>query len=223
MTPAPTPLTEAEIAQLQSLLEALPRPMQPLDVGMLDGFLCGVLLQPKRPPESDWFPHVLDEEGRRLPRGVDSAPLHALVLRRLAELDAAIQRREWFDPWVWELEEDTDPSDTVLPWVTGFAAACALFPRLTELDNPALLEPLATLFMHLDPQDLEDADELLAEIETLEPPATLDEAVESLVRSTLLMADVSRPLRKTETKKPPARHPAGPSVRKSGTAPSRRR
>ena len=56
-----------------------------------------------------------------------------------------------------------------------------------------LLEPLAGLYQFLDPEDLEDADELLAEIETLEPPATLDEAVEDLVRATLLMADVSLP------------------------------
>jgi uncharacterized protein len=57
----------------------------------------------------------------------------------------------------------------------------------------ALLEPLATLYRHLDPDDLEDAEELLAEIETLAPPETLVEAVEDLVRSVLLMADVSRP------------------------------
>ncbi|HET9645640.1 MAG TPA: YecA family protein, partial [Burkholderiaceae bacterium] len=67
----------------------------------------------------------------------------------------------------------------------------------------ALIEPLATLYMHLDPEDLEDADELLAEIETLEPPQDLAEAVEGLVSSTLLLADVSRPLRK------PGGHPKG--------------
>jgi hypothetical protein len=49
-------------------------------------------------------------------------------------------------------------------------------------------------YRHLDPDDLEDADDLLAEIETLAPPETLAEAVEDLVRSVLLMADVSRPV-----------------------------
>ena len=56
-----------------------------------------------------------------------------------------------------------------------------------------LLEPLATLYRHLDPDDLEDAEDLLTEIETLAPPETLVEAVEDLVRSVLLIADVSRP------------------------------
>jgi hypothetical protein len=45
----------------------------------------------------------------------------------------------------------------------------------------------------LDPEDLEDADDLLPIIETLEPPRTLAEAVEDLVRSVLLIADVARP------------------------------
>ena len=42
--------------------------------------------------------------------------------------------------------------------------------------------------------DLEDADDLIEEIESLEPPADLSEAVEELVRATLLLADVSRPV-----------------------------
>jgi len=50
------------------------------------------------------------------------------------------------------------------------------------------------VYRHLAPDDLEDADELLAEIESLEPPADLSAAVEELVRATLLLADVGRPL-----------------------------
>ncbi len=198
----PAPLTEEEIQKLQGLLDGLPEPLQPLDASMLDGFLCAVLLQPKQPPESAWFPYVLDEEGRPPPKGTPVDAVRALVQRRAAELDAAIEDRDWFDPWVFELEDDSAPSDTVLPWVTGFAVACSLFPVLTELKNPALLEPLATLFMVLDPDDLEDADDLIAEIETLEPPQDLTEAVDNLVRSTLLLADVSRPLRERGAEKP---------------------
>ncbi|MFM7972781.1 MAG: hypothetical protein ACKPCJ_11015 [Betaproteobacteria bacterium] len=55
-----------------------------------------------------------------------------------------------------------------------------------------MVEALAQLYQHLDPADLEDADALLAEIESLEPPASMEEAVESLVRGCLLMADLSR-------------------------------
>ena len=188
---APTPLTDAELDELQGLLDALPAPLEPLDVTMLDGFLCGVLLQPQPVPASRWFKQVLDVDGRPAP--ATPPRLQALVMRRHAELDHAIAARQWFDPWVYEFEESASPSQAVMPWVAGFAAAMELFPGLMQLDAHALLEPLATLYMHLDPQDLEDADDLLEEIGTLEPPEDLAEAVEGLVRSTLLLADVSRP------------------------------
>jgi uncharacterized protein len=63
-------------------------------------------------------------------------------------------------------------------------------------EDPELIEPLALLYRHFDPDDLEDADALLAVIETLEPPGDLSEAVEDLVRSLMLIADVTRPRRK---------------------------
>jgi uncharacterized protein len=75
-----------------------------------------------------------------------------------------------------------------------------------RLDAQRLREPLALLYRHLDADDLEDADDLLEEIESLEPPADLTEAVEELVRATLLLADVSRPVQAQPTRTPrPAR------------------
>ncbi|MBV8122526.1 MAG: YecA family protein, partial [Paucibacter sp.] len=136
-----------------------------------------------------------------------TGPLFELVLRRHRELNLAIIDRQWFDPWVFELDEDASPSEVVMPWVVGFSLATELFPALTRLDASELLEPLASLYLHLDPDDLEDADELLEEIETLEPPEDVAEAVESLVRSTLLLADVSRPLACTAPPKTPPRRP----------------
>ena len=60
-----------------------------------------------------------------------------------------------------------------------------------QLSPETTLEPLALLYQHVDADDLEDADELLAEIESLEPPADLTEAVEQLVRAILLLADAA--------------------------------
>jgi uncharacterized protein len=222
-----TPIDEREIDELQSLLDAVPAPLEPLDASMLDGFLCGVLLQPQRIPESRWLPHLTDVDGRPLPAGFDARALHALARRRHAELDDAIARRQWFDPWVFELEDDEDdedahaepdddqaPSavDAVVPWVAGFATAQEFFPALMRLDEAAITEPLALLYRHLDPDDLEDADALLEEIDSLEPPVDLAEAVEGLVRATLLMADVSRPAAAAT----PARGGARPRPRTPG-------
>jgi uncharacterized protein len=212
------PLAERELDELQALLDRVPAPLEALDVSMVDGYLCGVLLQPRRIAVARWMPHVTDVDVRALPAKFDTARLHALVLRRHAELDDAIQRRQWFDPWVFELadeegdaasnaesdagaddDDEDDPDDTgavdaVYPWVAGFATALELFPDLMALDPKALTEPLALVYRHLGPDDLEDADELLAEIESLEPPEDLTEAVEGLVRATLLLADISRPV-----------------------------
>jgi uncharacterized protein len=207
-SPPQQALTEHELLQLQQLLDTVPEPLEALDVSMLDGFLCGVLLQPQRVAEMQWMPHVTDADGRPLPAGFDATALRLLVRRRFAELDAAIESRQWFDPWVFELDGDgsASPSETVYAWVAGFATAMEFFPQLMRLDAQRLREPLALLYRHLDADDLEDADDLLEEIESLEPPADLTEAVEELVRATLLLADVSRPVQAQPTRTPrPAR------------------
>ena len=233
-TPSPSggaaPLDERDIDELQALLDRVPAPLEPLDVSMLDGFLCGVLLQPQVVPASQWLPHLTDADGRALPASFDATRLQALALRRHAELNDAIGCRQWFDPWVFEMEaaevaafddaedegEDEDeghedaPGDTdaVYPWVAGFATALDLFPGLMQLDALALTEPLALVYRHLDADDLEDAGALLAEIETLEPPQDLTDAVEGLVRATLLLADISRPLQSDKPAKQTSRRPA---------------
>ena len=213
------PLDERDIDELQALLDRVPAPLEPLDVSMVDGFLCGVLLQPQMVPASQWLPHLTDADGRALPASFDATRLQALALRRHAELNDAIGNRQWFDPWVFEMapadDEGADAgdepheTDAVYPWVAGFAAAQEFFPGLMRLDAGALNAPLALLYRHLDPDDLEDADELIEEIESLEPPADLSAAVEELVRATLLLADVSRPRAEAgRPNRPPSRGPA---------------
>ena len=191
---APEVLDDGDIARLQELLDELPAPLQPLDVSALDGFLCGLLLQPDRVDDDRLMRWVLDVEGRAPPAGCDLATLRSLVLQRRAQLAAAIHARQWFDPWVFELDEDAGPSLAVLPWVAGFAAAMERFPALLRLDDDRLLEPLALLYMHFDPADLEEADALGELIETLEPPRDLGEAVQDIVRSLMLIADVVQPI-----------------------------
>lgn len=200
-------LSEADLERLQALLDALPAPLEPLDVSMADGYLCGVLLQPEAVPLERWLPPLLDSEGRPLPQRINDE-LIALLRRRHKELNLAIIGRQWFDPWVFELDDDASPSETVLPWVAGFAHALDAHPALMKLPEEPLLEPLAAIYLHLDPDDLEDADTLLEEIEALEPPADLEEAVEGLVSAVLMLADVSRPLKPQPTQKSGGR--AGP-------------
>jgi uncharacterized protein len=232
---APDAFSEAELARLQALLDALPAPLEPLDVSMLDGYLCGVLLQPQAVPLADWLPPLLDMNleppsprggaaglgsgpaagGRPTPARVDDELL-ALLRRRHKELNVAIAGRQWFDPWIFELDDVDDPSETVLPWVAGFAHALDAHPALMQLPEQPLLEPLAAIYLHLDPDDLEDADALLEEIDALEPPADLEAAVEGLVSAVLMLADVSRPL-----KAAPRPAPRGAAPRRRGPPPRR--
>ena len=197
---------EADIHQLQDELDLVPAPLQPLDVSAVDGFLCGVVLQPGRIEASQWLPCITDLDGRALPAGFDAGRIHTLVQRRHDALQQAITARQWFDPWIFELDGATSVSECVLPWAAGFAAAIERFPGLRRIDDGQLLEPLALIYLHFDADDLDDADALLQLIDTLEPPADLAEAVQDVVRSVMLLADVTRPL-------PPAAAPRRPSRR----------
>ena len=213
MNTAAHPPEDSDLAALAALLDTLPPEFEPLDVVMIDGYLCGVLLQPHPVPEARWLPPVADLEGRAPPAGFDLPRLRALLLRRHAELERAITRREWFDPWVYELDDSAGPSETVMPWVAGFVTALDLFPALRERFGDRLREPLAGIYRHLDPEHLEDADTLLELIDALEPPAELAEAVEELVRGVLLIADVSRPRKPTARASPPRPHGPPPRTR----------
>jgi uncharacterized protein len=215
--PQVPPLSDADLVRLETLLDSLPQPLQPMDVSALDGYLCGVLLQPRRVPAEQWLPRVFDMDGQPAPPGAAPEELGALVRRRHAEIDGAIARRQWFDPWIYQLDDADGPGECVLPWVAGFAAAMEAFPDLMALGNAELVEPLALLFMHFDPDDLEDADALLEVIETLEPPADLAEAVQDIVRALMLIADVTRPLTSAPR---PARTPR--TARRPGGAGGRR-
>jgi uncharacterized protein len=217
-----------------------------LPAAMLDGYLCGVLLQPRAQPESRWWPPALCPDDDAVPAPSPALDeLRAVARARHAELAAAIAARRWFDPWViaespaeGDPDDGIDPDtgeilddgempgvmpaavrDAVFPWVAGFAHAMACFDDLLELADPQAAEPQALLCQFLDPDDLEDADALLALIDTLEPPAELDEAVELLVRATLLLADITRPVRPAGGAPP---HRAGPGGGRPGGGPGPR-
>ena len=211
-------LNDADRDELQQRLDSVRAPLEPLDVSMLDGFLCGVLVQPEAPAPTIWLPRVTDVDARPLPEGFAVERLHRLVLRRHAELDRAIQQRLWFDPWVFEMapadaglgldevdESASSARDAVYPWVAGFVLAMEVWPGLMARHADLLNEPLALLYRHLDPDDLEDAQALLDTIAALPVSENLSENVEDLVRATLLLADVGRPLPRSSVDRPAPR------------------
>jgi uncharacterized protein len=216
-------LTDAEFAELDELLTQTPEPLEPVDVVMLDGFLCGVLVQPVLLETATWLPHVFDFDGTPLPDDVDAAWLErttALILRRHAALTRAIAEDGWFDPLVLEADEQAPPpadgetdarddllaslhpvSQSLMPWVAGFQHATQCFPDLSEMSDDAVLSALARLYRHL-PAETDDEREVVATLDREQPLTTLDDAIEDLVIAIADLSDLTRKARfKVETVK----------------------
>jgi uncharacterized protein len=214
---APGDLDDSEFAELEELLAQTPEPLDPLTVVMLDGFLCGVLVQPVIVVEQDWLPYVFDLDAQPLPETVDAAwyqRSQELIGRRYQALNKALIEDQWFSPLVLELDPDAtepppqpDASDepdpmegmgdiarALLPWVVGFQHALLSFPELSELPDDAVALALARIFRHLPAQTEEDK-ALLAMLERESPLENLDAATEELIAAVVDLADLTRPLR----------------------------
>lgn len=104
-------LTDTEFAELDELLATTPAPLQALDASMLDGYLCGVLVQPRMIDIEEWLPNIFDYDGGVLPEEVDAtwlARIRELVERRYTALNKAMVEDGWFDPVVLDLEEPAE-------------------------------------------------------------------------------------------------------------------
>jgi uncharacterized protein len=206
-------LTDAEFAELDELLADTPEPLEPCDAVMLDGFLCGVLVQPVLLEPDAWLPHVFDFEGRPLPDHTDPAWLErtrALILRRHAALNRMMVEDGWFDPLILEFDEGEAPpppaegddamaalnpvSQQVMPWVAGFQHATLCFPDLAEMPDDAVMAALARLYRHL-PAETEEEKEIVATLDREQPLATLEEAIEEMVVTVADLSDLTRDLR----------------------------
>jgi uncharacterized protein len=96
-------LSDAEFAELDDLLAEIPEPLEPLDAVMLDGFLCGVLVQPELIADEAWLPFVFDAGGHRWGEAEPSPEqlrARSLILRRHAALNRSIAEFGAFDPFV---------------------------------------------------------------------------------------------------------------------------
>ena len=207
------PLSDAEVGELDELLQAVPEDRDPLDVAMLDGFLTCVLLQPEPVSPSAWLPFVFDGEGRAVAPGGDAAARQRaieLVMRRHNELAAYIAAREPFDPILFELEDDNGRAlegpaaiAALAPWAAGFVSALGTFPALLkefERDD-AGAAALIGILRHVphapDDTSAEGLDFASGrdDIDRDAPRGDLDEAIADLVASVMEIADLIRPRR----------------------------
>jgi uncharacterized protein len=191
-------LSEGELDELDDLLDATPEPLQPLDVAMLDGYVCGVLVQPALIDSSAWLPPIFDLNGSPLPEALPAGWYErttALIVRHHAALNHQLVDDGWFQPILFEpapvagepltpVEGAGPPSPTALeplaPWVAGFVHAAQQFPHLLELDDGEVVELLDRLLRHL-PAQTDDEREVQAQLAREYPLVTLDDAIEDLI------------------------------------------
>jgi uncharacterized protein len=194
--PVARDLDDAEWDALDALLADTPEPLEPLDIVMLDGYLCGVIVQPVALEAAAWLPHVFDLEGAGLPEAVDpdwQRQVTALVMRRHAALTRSMVEDGGFDPVVFERPDDTGAeiedtgwaelapaSRALAPWVAGFEHATACFPDLVELEDDEVQAALDRIFRHL-PAETDDERTQRAALDREAPVGSLDAAIDELV------------------------------------------
>lgn len=210
-------LSEAELDELDSWLAALPEPLMPMDVVMLDGYLCGVIVQPVVIDPAQWLAPVFDfGEGRALDADTPGRERAvSLVLRRHAALNAALHEDGWFEPLIVDLGDDEDEptasadaaseaddgfdalaevnpvSRPLVPWVAGFELACVRFGALLESRDDAVAAALLRIFRHL-PAESDEQREVAAMLDRDAPLASLDDAIDELVASVADLAELTQ-------------------------------
>jgi uncharacterized protein len=154
-------LTDAELEELDQLLADTPKPLSPLDVVLLDGYLCAVLVQPRLVPVAEWLPPIFDTDGRAWSVLDDPAAqertrrIENLAQRRLAAINELLAEEAWFDPVIPSSDEPRDglPNDgagtgepqppatdltadqirsALAPWASGFEYGLAVIPDLAD-------------------------------------------------------------------------------------------
>lgn len=220
--PAPArDLSDADFAELDDLLLETPEPLESVDAVMLDGFLCGVIVQPVLLQPATWLPHVFDFDGRPLPDDVDAAWLQrttALIMRRHAALNRAIVEDGWFDPLILEFEDDaSDEDDTdkdaaprepvpegeVDPMEGLGPVSQALMPWVAGFQHATVCFPdlaempddaVMTSLARLFrhlPAGTDEEREVVATLDREHPLATLDDAMEELVVTVADLQDLT--------------------------------
>ncbi|TBO31231.1 YecA family protein [Aquabacterium lacunae] len=199
MSAAPT-LTDAEIHEIDELLALVPEPYETLDAVILDGYLCGVLVQPVQLPPEQWLPPIFGTEGIPEVGPKWSQKQHdrlvQLIQRRYDELLHGILEDGWFDPLVPLVEDEDgqvltgkDAFEGIGYWVAGFEWALANFPQLEEAALSGVPDLLDSLWRHLPDQD--DTQKAMTKaLDEEHPLKNMDEAIEALVFDVVDLAGI---------------------------------
>jgi len=195
-------LTDAEIHELDDLLAAVPEPFEALDAVMLDGYLCGILVQPVALQPEQWLPPIFGASGQALMP--DTAGWHAakherlvtLIERRKSALQQGMLEDGWFDPLVPVPEDEQGQPlegkaalEGLGYWAAGFEWALANFTQLEELGREGVPDLLDSIWRHLPEQDETQA-AMTKALDEEHPLKNLDQAIEQLVFDVVDLAQI---------------------------------
>lgn len=193
-------MTDKEIQELDELLALVPEPFETLDAVLLDGYLCGVLVQPVMLTIEQWLPPIFGAQEPLTP--TDKWPedkhqrLLKLIQKRYDELLSGIVEDNWFDPLVpMPEDEEGQPLDGEAAfeglgiWVAGFEWALANFTQLEDAGLAGVPDLLDSIWRHLPEQD-ETQQQMTNAINEEHPIKNLDGAIEALVFDIVDLAEI---------------------------------
>ncbi len=200
-------LNNAELDELDALLQQAPEPLDPLDVVSLDGYLCAVAVQPRIVAPADWLARALDTDGTRWPPAeMDDAWLgrvRGLIQRRFEALIRGLSEERIFDPVVSDTaasdsqdsaadaEPDVPPhSRALVYWASGFLYGAQVFESLIDHPDDAVHLAMSRILRHLPPENDEDR-ALVAELDRQQPLHSESEAIEDAVEAAVTLWDLT--------------------------------
>lgn len=208
MEAASAPLSEAELDELEALLEAAPFADQAMGLDQIQAMLCAVASGPAPLPPSRWLPEALGPVA-----GADEAVgarLVALVLRLYQQIRADLQRQVGVAPILYPLDAQGEALDYAT-WADAYLFGASLAEPAWQVAAGAHRDDLAELleaFFLLNGMLKEDAraagDAWLSPAEEArwlaEVEASLPDVVQAIHDFWAALRDIPAPLRREAPK-----------------------
>ena len=189
-----SPLNEQEFVELEELLASIPETHNPMEADEADGFLTGLLLNPKEVPPDSWMPFILDAGGKAVTElsPEDLYRLQSLLYRRYLDLNDQLKARSPVDPIILEEAEEDDPSGELGPFASGFLASMQLFPGLSSIEDKAVSGAVLGILRHLPASAQGDLAGMIAKANETSPLKSPQDAFEDMTACIAEIAEVTR-------------------------------
>lgn len=208
---------DAELEELQNLLESLPEDSGTMDAGVLDGYLTATALNPAHPSDEDVLPYIFNSDGD--PESIPEMPrLLELIDMRRREIQASLQAGGGLDPIIFPIVDDNDNEildgsealEAIEPWATGFIYGWELWPKEIADDEriAELIRPISRCIPNEayspdddTPESAAKLEAFLAKLHRPGDPTSLEDALYDVVKAVFEIKDLllpNKPIRRDE-------------------------